>query len=370
MIPALAPVVYNIGIIIFILAFVRQLGIYAPAYGMIFGAFLHVCIQLPLVRGAGFKYKFLFDFKEKGFREVYKLMIPRTIGQAAQKFLNPLYTNLALYISGSANVILTFATDIQGLPVKIFGLSIGQAALPILANSIREDDNLDEFKVLLLKTLQQIVFFVLPMSILFFILRVPLVRLAVGTSNYSWEATVMTSYALGFFSISIVAQSLVMILARAFYALRDTRTPLFVSIISILVNAILAVFFIKHLDLGIWSLALAYTIGSYINFIMLFTFLSRKIGGVDLSEFLSHINKIGIASFITGVALYIPFRAMDELVFDTTRVPGLIVLTATVSIIGFFTYIFFAWVLKIRDLDLIIGASKSIRSKLVRDTTV
>ena len=155
-------------------------------------------------------------------------------------------------------------------------MSIGQAALPILANAIKEDDNLDEFKILLLKTLQQIVFFVLPMSVLIFVLRVPLVRLTVGASKYSWEATVMTSYSLGFFSISLVAQSLVMILARAFYALRDTKTPLFISTIAISVNAVLAIWFVRELNLGVWSLALAYTIGSYINFSLLFVFLMKK----------------------------------------------------------------------------------------------
>lgn len=367
-VPALAPVAYNVGIIIFILIFVKPLGIYAPAYGMVFGAFLHMFTQIPLIRATGYKFSFFVDIREKGVREVYKLMVPRTIGQAAQKFLGPLYTNLALFISAPSNVILTFATDIQSLPVKVFGVSIGQAALPILANAIREDGDLEEFKSLLLKTLQQIVFFVLPLSILIFVLRVPLVRLAVGASKYSWEATVMTSYSLGFFSISLVAQSVIMILARAFYALRDTKTPLFISTIAILINAILAVWFVRHLNLGVWSLALAYTIGSYINFALLFFFLLKKIGGTELKDFLFHINRIGIASFITGVALYLPFRAMDELVFDTTRTPGLIVLTATVSVIGFVTYVFFAWLLKIRDLELIVYTFGVIKKKLIRDT--
>lgn len=367
-VPALAPVTYNLGIIIFILLFIKPLGIYAPAYGMVFGAVLHMLTQIPLIRGSGYKYKLLFNLREKGVHEVYKLMVPRTIGQAAQKFLNPLYTNLALFISAPSNVILTFATDIQSLPVKVFGMSIGQAALPILANAIGENDDLEEFKTLLLKTLQQIVFFVLPVSILIFVLRVPLVRLAVGASRYSWEATVMTSYSLGFFSISLVAQSLIMILARAFYALRDTKTPLFISTIAILVNAILAVLFVRHLDLGVWSLALAYTIGSYVNFTLLFVFLVKKIGGIDFKDFLYHVNRIGVACVITGIALYVPFRAMDELVFDTTRTPGLIVLTASVSIIGLLTYVFFAWLLKIRDLQLIVYTFGVIKKKLVRNT--
>lgn len=364
-VPALAPVTYNLGIITFILLFVKPLGIYAPAYGMVFGAVLHMLTHIPLIKGVGYNYKPFFNFKDSGMREVYRLMIPRTIGQAAQKFLVPLYTNLALFISAPSNVILTFSTDIQSLPVRVFGMSIGQAALPILTNALNEDD-ITEFKALLLKTIQQITFFVLPVSILIFVLRVPLVRLAVGASKYSWEATVMTSYTLGFFSISLIAQSLIMILARAFYALRDTKTPLFISTLAILVNAVLAIWFVRGLGLGVWSLGLAYTVGSYINFGLLLIFMFKRIGGVDMKNFLYHINRIGVACLATGIALYIPYRTMDELVFDTTRTLGLIVLTGTVSLIGMTTYVFFAWILKIRDLQLLIYTAGAIKEKLTK----
>lgn len=367
-VPALAPVTYNFGVILFILLFVDQWGVFAPAYGMIFGAVLHMAIQLPMVKNLGFIYSLRFKIRDKGVIEVYRLMIPRTIGQAAQKLLVPFYTNLALFISAPSNVILNFATDIQSLPVRVFGMSIGQAALPILSNAIKDGD-LSEFKSLLAKTFQQIVFFVLPMSVLIFVLRVPLVRLAVGASKYSWEATVMTSYTLGFFSISLIAQSLIMILARAFFALRDTKTPLIISTIAIGVNAFLAHVFVKDLGLGVWSLALAFTIGSFINFGLLFYYLVQRIGGFGFENFLKNINRIGIASFVMGVALYIPFRAMDQLVFDTTRTIGLIILTGTVAIIGFVTYILLAWILKIKELDLIIYTINKIRLALVGKST-
>lgn len=362
-IPALAPVTYNIGIILFIILFVGRFGIFAPAYGMIFGALLHMAIQIPMVKDLGFLYSFKFNIRNKGVIETYRLTIPRTIGQAAQKFLVPFYTNLALFISAPSNVILNFATDIQSLPVRVFGMSIGQAALPILSNAI-EGDDISKFKVILTKTIQQIVFFVLPMTVLIFVLRVPLVRLAVGASKYSWEATVMTSYTLAFFSISLVAQSLIMILARAFYALRDTKTPFIISTIAILVNAILAYVFVKDMGLGVWSLALAFTIGSFVNFGLLFMNLINRIGGIDLYNFIKNINRIGIASLLMAIFLYLPFKAMDQLVFDTTRTLGLLVLTGTVSIIGFAVYVFLAWIFKIKELDLIIYSINRIRLAL------
>jgi len=352
-IPSLAPVFYNIGIIIFILLFIKRLGVFAPAWGMVFGAILHMSVQLIAVKKLGFSYSFSFDFKDKVVRNVYKLMAPRAIGQAAQKFLNPLYTNLALFISAPSNVILTFAMDIQMLPVRIFGMSIGQAALPILANAYREDDT-KEFSDLLLKTIRQIIFFVLPVSILMFILRVPLVRLTIGARKYSWEATVMTAYTLGFYCISLVAQSLILVLARAFFAMHDTKTPLKISLFAIFVNAFTAILFVRYMHLGVWSLGFSYALGSIVDAGLLFYYLSNRLENLDITKFINSINKIMLASVIMGIALYIPYRALDVLIFDTTRTIGLILLTGIVSVIAFLTYMSCAWLFKIEEFNMII----------------
>ena len=362
-VPSLAPVMYNLGIIIFIVLFVGKYGIFAPAYGMIFGALLHMAIQLPLVKNLGFKYSRIVDIRNKGVREIYALFVPRAIGQAAQKILVPLYTNLALFISAPSNVILTFATDIQNVPVRVFGISLGQAALPLLSLAYNKDNTTD-FKKLLMKTLHQVIFFVMPISILIFILRVPLVRLAVGARKYPWEATVMTAYSLGFFSISIVAQALVLILARAFYAACDTKTPLKISLVSMMVSASFAVFFVKYLHLGVWSISLSYTIGSFVNCLLLFIAVVKRLGGIDLRAFLEPVNRIGFATLITGLALYIPLKVLDGLIFDTTRTFGLFVLTGTVTLIGFVTYSFLAKILKIKEYELLV--SSLMETSLVR----
>ena len=350
-IPALAPVMLNLGVIIFMVAFYEPLGIYAPAWGTVFGSILHMLIQVPYIKDKGFKYSFIFNFKDPGVREVYKLMLPRTLAQTTQKLVIPLYTNLALYISGSANVILTFADDIQNVPVRIFGISIGQAALPIFASVYNEDDK-TPFKTLVVKTLYQVVFFILPVSVLIFILKVPLVRLAVGASKYPWEATVMTAYTLAFFSISFIAQALVLVISRAFYTMYDTKTPFKVSLISIFINSVLAVFFVRYLGLGVWSLALAFTISSYVNLTLLLVYLYKEVEKLDdLYDLLYKINRISIASLMMGITLYIPMKVFDQFVFDTTKTIDLIILTMVVSFMGIAAFIFIVKLFKLKELE-------------------
>ncbi len=350
-IPALAPVMLNLGVIIFMIAFYEPLGIYAPAWGTVFGSLLHMLVQYPFIREKGFKYNFVFDLKDKGVREIYKLMLPRTLAQTTQKLIIPLYTNLALYISGASNVILAFADDIQTVPVRLFGISIGQAALPIFASTYDENDT-NPFKTLVVKTLYQVVFFVLPISVLVFILRVPLVRLAVGSSKYPWESTVMTAYTLAFFSISFVSQALVLVISRAFYTMYDTKTPLKVSIISMVVNALLAIIFVRVFGLGVWSLGLAFTISSFINVGVLLSQLYKKLEQLDdLYDLLYKINRISISSFIMGIALYIPMKIFDNFVFDTTKTLDLIVLTFVVTMFGFVAFLFLGKIFKLKELD-------------------
>lgn len=362
-IPALAPVAYNFGLILFLLLFSGQIGVYAPAAGMVFGSILHMGIQLPVVRKFGYSYKPLFNIKDKGVREIYRLMLPRTIGLTAQRLIYPVYTNLALFISAPSNVFLTFASDLQAMPVRLFGLSIGQAAVPIFSKTFDEGD-LDGFKALLLKTVQQVAFFVLPASVLLFILRVPLVRLAVGASKYSWPATVMTAYTLGFFSISLFAQAVIAILTRAFYALCDTKTPVKISIFTILVNVALAFAFVKGIGLGVWSIAFAFSIANILNLVILSVAIYKRLGGFDINSLINTLNKIGLASFFMGVALYIPMKVLDQLIFDTTRTIWLIVLTLVVTTLGLGAYFVLSVILKVEELQMIKSVIYPLRKTL------
>lgn len=355
LVPALAPVLYNLGIIIFLILFAKRFGVVAPALGMVFGAFLHLLIQLYFIRSMGFRYAWIINFKDRNLIEILRLMAPRTLGLAANQLSLLVDTSLALFLGSSYVVIFNFAQRLQEVPVNFFGAAMSQAAFPIMSAL---SDNKKEFSKTVLNTFKQIMFFTLPISILFIILRIPLVRLVFGASKFSWDATISTSYALAFFSISMVFQALVYLLNRAFYSLRDTATPVKVAIISVGLNIVLAAIFIMWLGFGIWSLSFSFSISSFINFILLFILLGKRTSGFFELNFLYDLSKISWASLFTAFFLYIPMKLLDKVVFDTTRTFNLLALTFVVFLAGFCSYVFLSKLLDIKERVIVLSAIK------------
>lgn len=362
LIPAAAPVIYNLGIIGSILFFSTSLGLYAPVVGVGIGAFLFMLIQLPLLLSLGYRHRMQWQYKHSGVVEVGKLMGPRTFGLAVSQIDTTVDLMLASLLGARMVTIFNFAQHLQQLPVGLFGATIAQAALPLLSQvSLKE--NLGEFKKTLMNALHQILFFVLPISILFMVLRIPMVRLVFGASRFDWQATVLTGMTLSAFSLSLGAQAISQILARAFYALYDTKTPVMISIVSILLNTILSIIFIKILNLPVWSLGLSTSIASFVNAILLLWMLDSKIGGFPKTELLISPFKMLLASLITGVTLYVPLKLLDQLVFDTTRTFGLVMLTGIASAIGLTTYFFLAWVMGVSEVKAFAGLLSRVKRK-------
>lgn len=363
LVPSLAPVLYNLGIILFTVLFFDSLGVFAPAWGMVAGSFMHFFVLAIFSRGLGFKYSLVLKFGDKGLREIFTLMLPRTLSLAANQISLLVDTSLAFLIGASSLVVFNFAQHLQNVPVNFFGAAFSQAAFPVLSAL---SDKKREFSKTLESTIKQITFFVLPISILFIILRIPLVRLIFGAAKFSWDATISTSYTVAFFGVSMVFQSLVYLLNKAFYSLRDTKTPVKISIISIALNIVLAVLFIMYLNFGIWSLSLAFSVSSFINFILLYTFLGRRIQNLFDLSFLSDLSKIGWVSMFTAVFLYIPMKILDEVVFDTTRTFNLILLTAVVFIFGFIAYILLSRAFDIKERTIVSNLFKRYISRFNR----
>ncbi len=360
LVPAIAPVVYNVGIIIGIVALTPMFGLMAPVYGVGIGAGLFMLIQVPLIVGVGYRHRLAFDWKNRGVREVLKLIGPRTLGLAVSQIDSTVDLMLASLLGARMITVFNFAQQLQQLPVGLFGVSVAQAALPTLSAASAKED-LGEFKKSVTSAIHQILFFVFPASALFIVLRIPVVRLVFGASRFDWQATVLTGMTLSMFSISIFAQSIVNVLARGFYALYDTKTPVKISVISILTNTLLSLIFIKVMGLPVWSLGLSTSIASILNVTVLYIVLDKKVSGFPKMELFSPAIKMFIAACVAGVAVFFPLKLFDQLVFDTTRTIGLLFLTGIAGGAGLFTYLLLAWLFDVNEVKSFITLIRRVR---------
>jgi len=341
LIPGFAAALYNLGIVIGIVFLSPFLGIYAASWGVVLGAFLFILFQVPFVRHVGFRFHFSLSIT-KGIMEVIHLMWPRTLSITISN-IGVLLTGIFIsYLADASRNLVIFdsAKTLGFAPVALFGLSIAQAAFPVLS---RQKDNFEKFKETLLGSI------ILPISVLFLVLRIPIVRLAYGVAKFDWPATVLTGRTLGFFAAAIFAQSLINLLQRAFWALHDTKTPLLITIFSTVIMMSLSVFFLFYLHMTVASIALAYLLSSIVTIVVLFLFLERKIGGFAKRHFLFALLKIAIATICTAVALYVPIKLLDQLVFDTTKTINLLLLTGISSIIGLSLYLFLTWLFNVEE---------------------
>ncbi len=379
-IPSLSPLFYNLGIILGIVFLSRYFGIAGAAYGVIIGAILHALIQLPLIWSMGFRLKFPPRFLHPGVREIIALMSVRTIGLAAEQINETVGVALASLATVGSVTYLTFAQHLQVVPIGLFGAALAQAALPVLSSE-RARGRMDEFKITILTTLHQILFLTLPATAILIVIRVPVVRLVFGASRFNWESTVLTGATLAFLSIGLSSQAISLLLVRGFYALKDTKTPVIVSLIVVVLNIILSVYMIAVLRFDVWSIGLANSIAAVLSAILLFWTLHLKVGKFNLKTVLMPLFKMILATAIMGVALYIPIKLLDAVIFDTTKTINLLALTGLSSVFALSIYVILVRFLQVRELDTYVELikrfgrlqmklkSKEILPESVRDST-
>lgn len=346
LVPAAAPVLYNIGIIIGIVFLVPVWGLWAPVVGVGIGAVLFAAVQVPLIIRSGYRHTADVNPNIPGVKEVGRLMGPRTFGLAVSQIDTTVDLMLASLLGARTVTIFSFAQHLQQLPIGLFGTTIGQAALPQLSQ-LSAKEKQGEFVQTVRSAIHQILFLVLPASALFIVLRIPVVRLVFGASRFDWPATVATGMTLSAFSISLFAQAIIQVLARGFYALYDSRTPVKVGVATVLLNSVLSIILVLGYHLPIWALGFSTSVASIFNALLLVYLLDRRIPGFISAALLVPAIKMGFAAIATGAALYIPLKLFDQLVFDTTRTVGLLFLTGISGSIGLLTYFFLSWVLGI-----------------------
>lgn len=372
LVPAIAPIFYNLSIILGTILLSNRFGLLGPTTGAVFGAFIHFLIQLPLSLFLGFKIKVSLDFFHPGIKEITRLALPRIIELSILELSKNIELFLASLISPGAYTWFTFASSLQLLPIALFGTSIAKAILPTLS-SLAADKEIKKFRKIFLSSFNQILFLTIPASVFLIVLRVPAVRLVFGAARFTWESTVQTGYTLSIFCLSIFSEALILLLARAFYALHKTKTAVKVSIGCIFTNIILGFILILIFHLSAWGLALSFSISSIAQFLILLFLLNREVGGFERKKFFIPFIKISFASLFSGSLMFFLLKIFDRsawdkrlsflgkfglalpttferFVLDTRYTVNLVTLTFLVALVGIGTYLFWAWVLKIEEL--------------------
>lgn len=361
-IPSLAPIIYNLGIILGVVLFSGQFGIYSAGIGVVLGAALHMLVQIPLSFKLGFKPIFSLNIKYPGVIKLFLLSPARflTIGISQIQTLAIAY--FATSIGQLSFLYISYATYLSVFPIRMFGVPLSQAALPFLSQYSKTDERA-KFRDIILQSLHQISFLAMPTSVLLLILRVPIVRLAFGTDNFSWTSTVTTGKVLAVLALSITAQAMVQLLIRGFHALKDTHTPLMVSAIFTTLYLAGSFYVVKFTSYGVIGLAIAGAVSFFTELLLFVFLLNRKIPQFVSKKMLIPQFKMLLASFFMAIFLYLPFRIFDELIFDTTKTIELIGLTLTTGTIGMLVYIYFAALFEIKELELLTKTLESFSKK-------
>ncbi len=327
---ALAPILYNIGIIsgiVFISNFFPENPIYGVAFGVVLGAFLHLLIQIPSAIKSGFKYKFLFNPFDYNIKRSFKLMIPRSISQASTQVNLMVTTAIASMLSVGSVTIFNFANNLYLFPVAIIGVSFAVAAFPSFSRFWANNEK-DNFLKSFSLSFRQVLFVIIPLAFLVFVLRAQIIRLVLGTGEFGWTETKLTAASLGLFSIGLLFAGLLPLLVRLFFSIQDTKTPAIIGVISVFLNIVFSLLFVFILgrenlftdmiskwlkieflpDIRVVGLALATSLAAFFQFVLLFCFLKKKVKDLPLQEVKQSFLKIISASLVSAISCYYSLR--------------------------------------------------------------
>lgn len=386
LVPALAPIFYNLGIILGTVLLTPKLGLLAPAVGVVIGAFAHFIIQYPMSRKLGFR--FTWDFKvDSEVKKIGKLALPRVIDLALDQVGKSTELFLSSIISQASYTYYTFANSLQMLPVSLFGTSLAKAVLPMLSSA---DGNKKEFRRILLTAISQAMFFTLPLSAALIALRIPIVRLVYGTKIFDWSSTVQTGTVLSVFAISVVFQTLMSILSRSFFALHDTKTPVKISFIGLVLFIAGNFILVKGFHFGVWALAASFAFSTLVEAVILISLINKRIGEILNLKFIAHTLKMFFTAIVSGSAMFFMLKIFDKAVWvkrlsflggmdatttfpfekfvlDTRYTGNVIILTLVTFLVGIIIYVLLSLLLRVDETKYFLNLAKRIvlkKSKL------
>jgi len=302
--PALGPIVYNLGQILGAYILGPIIGIMGMAVGTVVGALGNFSIQLPtVVKRAKKYYRPVVDFRHPGIRRMGMLMLPAILGLSISQVNVIVSQNLASTLETGSIVALRLANRLINFPLGIFAMGISTAVFPTLARLTAKGET-DEYRRTLSFGLRVIFFITIPSAFGMAFLREPIVRLLFESGEFLPADTLATAFALLFYVPGLIAQSALQVTTRGFYSLQDTKTPVKIGFVTVVLNFLLSLVFLRWTDLGAGGLALAYSLSSIFNMILAMGILGRRVGGLMDLRLWNTVFKSVIASGFMGVGAY------------------------------------------------------------------
>ncbi len=326
---SVAPILYNIGIIFGALVFVPLMGPIGLGAGVVLGAVLHFLAQASVAIRLGLRNVPVPSLKPEGVRRILKLMAPRTLGLAVTQINLTIILALASALTVGSVAVMNFATNLESVPLSIFGIPFALAAFPAMSRAFGKKDE-KEFLDVFGGAVRKVIFFIVPSAIGFIILRAQAVRLVLGDGRFDWTATVRTADALAIFAMSLPAQSITPLLSRAFYAMQKTWTPLWIGLISEATCAAFAFLFVR--PFGLDGLIAAYSIAAWVGMLVSWVVLRSLRGRLGTREVWVSFSRTLAACFIMAGAV-IPVRNFFGTIYPLEHVWQL-ALQASMSVLA------------------------------------
>lgn len=360
---ALAPTLYNIGIIIGALVFTEGVtlfgveifegGIMGVALGVVLGAILQLVASTIGLLGLGFDYDFKIYWKEVGFIKALKLLPVRSLDQAMDYIVGLVELRLAGGMSEGTVRAYQQALSLHNMPVNLIGVAISTAAFPSMSAKLSAG-HIHKFREELQNVLRAIIWLALPVTMIAYFGRGYVVSFIKNGGD------TLIAGLLGALALAILFRTIYHIAARTFYAQQDTKTPLYISLVSILLHVGLAFWFVKSLNFGAYGLAYAHSIVSFVEVIILFAIIQVRVkGGVFDSKFMGAITKMLSATGFTAIVTYymvqlLQFRS-DDLSLSLT-IPKFVAIT----LVSFAVYVGLCGLMKLQESDIVLQRLRKI----------
>lgn len=356
LVTAMAPLLYNLGIIIGILFFVPKLGLPGLAWGVVLGGIMHLLVQLPALFFSGFKYKASFDYKDPRVVKTIKLMVPRSLGLGAGQLNTIATTAIASTLMSGSIAVFNLANNLSSILVNAVAVSVSTASFPSMSMSFLREEN-EEFLRKFSGIFRQIIFLVVPISLLLLILRAQIVRVVLGAGKFDWADTKLTTACLGILALNLIAQALILFLSKTFYAAHNTKIPAVISGLTVAFNIVLSLLLVWLVrffpgfnlflqdflrlggvaNIGVIALSLAYTITAVLEGSLLLYMFLKKFPKLKTKEISSSLYKILLASVIMAVCTFIVRQLLGSVVSLQTfwGIFFQLILSATVGVVTY-----------------------------------